>query len=133
MAALPKDETVSIQPMFTIPEGKMDDFKRVLAQFYESTKKGTKETIFYGFAQCGDKFVCRESYVSVDGALQHLEDVHDAIDATMGIIGGPEKLELKVIARKEAIEKLKPALAPLGATFWELQDEAFLMNTTFKK
>jgi len=132
MAMLQKDEHVSIHPVFTVPEGKMEEFKAMFEKFHEKTKQGTKETIFYGFAICGNKVLCREHYVSADGVLQHLADVNELVGAAMGICG-EGALEMKVVGPSAANEKLRSALGPMGASFWDLQDGAFLMNTTFKK
>jgi len=127
-----KDEHVSVHPIFTIPEGKMDEFKALFERFYSNTKQGTKETIFYGFGICGNKVLCREHFVSAEGVLAHLGDVQELLGEALGICG-EGNFELKVVGPSASIEKLKPALEPMGAKFFELQDGAFLMNTTFKK
>ena len=49
------DTHVTIVPYFTVPEGKMDEFTGGFASFYEGTKAGTSECLYYGFAVCGDK------------------------------------------------------------------------------
>jgi len=128
---LQKDQHVSVHPTFTVPEGKMEQFKAMFEKFYTNTKQGTKETIFYGFGICGNKVYCREHFVSAEGVLQHLAEVQELLGQAMGILG-EGCLELKVVGSSASNEKLKPALEPMGATFYELQDGAFLMNTTFK-
>lgn len=129
---LPKDEHVSIHPEFTVPEGKMEEFKALFEKFHAKTKEGTKETIFYGFAICGNKVLCREHYVSADGVLQHLVDVNELVGQALGICG-EGALTMKVVGPSASNEKLRSALEPLGASFYDLVDGAFLMNTTFKK
>merc|ERR1712224_983146 len=69
------DTQVTIVPYFTVPEGKMDEFKAGFPAFYEHTKAGTGasgQCLYYGFAIDGNKVHCRESYANADGVLAHL-------------------------------------------------------------
>merc|ERR1711862_175123 len=76
-----QDLHVTILPEFTVPEGKMDEFKAGFEKFYYATKEGTMECYYYGFAVAGDKVRCREGYMSAAGVKQHLEDVKEPLDA----------------------------------------------------
>ena len=63
---------------FTVPEGKMDEFKAGWADFYTHTREGTMkrdDCIYYGFTEEGNTVHCREGYKSADGVLKHLEEV----------------------------------------------------------
>ena len=111
------DTHVTIVPYFTVPEGKMDEFKRGFAAFYEGTKAGTDECLYYGFCVCGDKVFCREGYKSAAGVLAHLGDVKAPLDAAVALVG-EGGLDLSVMGPAAELEKLKEALGPLGTKFW---------------
>ena len=56
---------VTIAPYFTVPEGKLDEFKSGFADFYERTRNGTMKNgqcFYYGFAINGNVVHCREGY-----------------------------------------------------------------------
>ena len=111
------DTHVTIVPYFTVPEGKMDEFKRGFAAFYEGAKAGTDECLYYGFCVCGDKVFCREGYKSAAGVLAHLGDVKAPLDAAVALVG-EGGLDLSVMGPAAELEKLKEALGPLGTKFW---------------
>jgi len=112
------DTHVTIVPYFTVPDGKMSEFKRGFGSFYKGTRTGTKEAVYYGFAVCENKVFCREGYKSADGVLAHLGDVKEALDKAVGIVG-EGGLDLAVMGPAAELEKLKGALTPLGAKFYE--------------
>ena len=65
-------------PYFTVPDGKMDEFKKTYADFYKHTGEGTMTTgdcTYYGFTEEGNTVHCREGYTSADGVLKHLGEV----------------------------------------------------------
>ncbi|CAE8617371.1 unnamed protein product [Polarella glacialis] len=113
-----QDSHVTIVPYFTVPDGKMDDFKAGFKGFYEGTKAGTKECLYYGFCVEGNKVFCREGYMSADGVLAHLGEVDGPLGAAVAMVG-EGGLNLSVMGPASELEKLKPALGPLGAKFWE--------------
>ena len=84
------DSHVTIVPYFTVPEGKMDEFKAGFADFYKHTNEGTGasgECLYYGFAQEGNKIFCREGYKSAAGVLAHLGEVKAELDKAVSIVG----------------------------------------------
>ena len=115
---------VTVVPYFTVPEGKMDEFKAGFPKFYAGTKAGTSECHYYGFCGHENKVFCREGYKSAAGVLAHLGDVKEALDAAVGIVG-PSGLDLSVMGPAAELAKLKEAMGPLGAKFWELDTGAF--------
>ena len=119
-----QDTHVTIVPYFTVPEGKMEEFKAGFPKFYEGTKGGTSESIYYGFCVHENKVFCREGYKSAEGVLAHLSDVKEALDAAVAIVG-PSGLDLAVMGPPAELEKLKGVLGPLGAKFWELDSGSF--------
>merc|ERR1712093_867647 len=118
------DTHVTIVPYFTIPEGKMDEFKAGFPTFYEHTKAGTKtsgECEYYGFAIEGNTVFCREGYKSADGVLAHLGEVKEELDAAVAMVG-EGGLNLAVMGPAAELEKLKEALGPLGTKFYALDE-----------
>jgi len=112
------DTQVTLCPHFTVPDGKMDEFKAGFPDFYAGTKKGTKSCLYYGFSICGNTVFCRESYKNAGGVLAHLGDVKASLDKAVGIVG-EGGLDLSVMGPKKELEKLTEALTPLGCKFWE--------------
>merc|ERR1719409_891252 len=118
IATAAPDTHVTIVPYFTVPEGKMDEFKHGFNAFYEGTRAGTKECLYYGFAICGNKVFCREGYKSADGVLAHLGDVKAQLDKAVAIVG-EGGLDLAVMGPPRELEKLKEAMGPLGTKFYD--------------
>jgi quinol monooxygenase YgiN len=115
---MPVDTHVTICPYFTVPEGKMDEFKKGFGDFYEKTRAGTAECLYYGFCVSGNKVFCREGYRSAAGVLAHLGDVKAPLDKALAIVG-EGGLDLSVMGPAQELEKLKEAMGPLGTKFWE--------------
>merc|ERR1712093_373253 len=85
---------VTIVPYFTVPEGKMEEFKAGFLAFYEHTKAGTGasgDCLYYDFA--------------------------------VGI-AGEGGLSLAVMGPAAELEKLKEPMGPLGTKFYELDGGA---------
>eukprot|EP00933_Yihiella_yeosuensis_P081565 TRINITY_DN95218_c0_g1_i1.p1 TRINITY_DN95218_c0_g1~~TRINITY_DN95218_c0_g1_i1.p1 ORF type:complete len:275 (-),score=69.69 TRINITY_DN95218_c0_g1_i1:276-1100(-) len=118
------DSHVTVVPYFTVPEGKMEEFKAGFSNFYENTKAGTDEMLYYGFAVCGNKVHCREGYKSAAGVLAHLGDVKAELDAALAIVGGGG-LDLSVMGPAAELAKLQEAMGPLGTKFYETDSGAF--------
>ena len=97
------DTHVTIVPYFTVPDGKMDEFKAGFKGFYDGVATGTDETLYYGFATCGNKVFCREGYKSAAGALAHIADVDGPLNAALAIVG-EGGLDLSVIVMGPAAE-----------------------------
>merc|ERR1719409_273764 len=126
IATAAPDTHVTIVPYFTVPEGKMDEFKHGFNAFYEGTRAGTTECLYYGFAVCGNKVFCREGYKSAKGVLAHLSDVKAPLDIALAIVGD-NGLDLAEMGPAAELDKLKSALGPLGAKFWETDRGSFVM------
>ena len=121
------DMHVTIVPYFTVPEGKMDEFKAGFADFYKHTKEGTGasgECLYYGFAQEGNTIFCREGYRSAAGVLAHLGEVKAELDTVVALVGDGG-LNLAVMGPVAELEKLKEAMGPLGTKFFALDEGTF--------
>merc|ERR1712224_378661 len=112
------DTHVTIVPYFTVPDGKMDEFKAGFPDFYKGTKAGTKDCLYYGFCVSGNQVFCREGYKNAEGVLAHLGDVKAPLDKAVAMVG-EGGLKLAVMGPAAELEKLKGPMGPLGTVFWE--------------
>jgi len=103
---------VSFAVVFDAPEGK--DFKDKFADMYKIVKNGTSECLFYGFATCGNRVLCREGYTSAQGAVAHGKEVKEIFQEVVGQIGA-DKVKMLGMASTADLEVLKPHLEPRGA------------------
>lgn len=114
------DTHVTIVPYFTVPDGKMDEFKKGFPQFYEHTKAGTAargDCLYYGFAIEGNTVFCREGYKNGDAVLAHLGEVRAELDVAVKLVG-EGGLNLAVMGPATELEKLKVAMGSLGTKFF---------------
>jgi len=72
--------------------------------------------MWYGFAKCGNKFHCRESYKSAEGVLAHLENV----DAPLQVAAKHLK-SLEFHGPQVELDKLKEKAASLSAKLFVLE------------
>merc|ERR1712042_19800 len=63
------DTHLALAVVFDVPEGQ--DFKSYFPKFYATVKGGTKDCLYYGFATCGSKVLCREGYKGAPGLPGH--------------------------------------------------------------
>jgi len=125
-AKIVDDTHVTIVPYFTVPDGKMDEFKKGFTQFYEHTKAGTLaagDCLYYGFDIEGNTVFCREGYKNVAGVLAHLGEVKAELDVAVKLVG-EGGLNLAVMGPATELEKLKEAMGPLGTKFFALDENA---------
>ena len=118
------DTHITVLPEITVPQGRMAEFEAVMEKFCSAAKTGTTECLYYGFARSGDKIWCREGYTGAQGVLDHLTDVKEPLDEALKIVG-EGGLKLYITGPALELEKLRPALSPIGAVFWELDSQAF--------
>merc|ERR1712002_323616 len=72
------DTHLALAVVFDVPEGQ--DFKSYFPKFYATVKGGTKDCLYYGFATCGSKVLCREGYKGAPGLLAHMGEVKGELD-----------------------------------------------------
>ena len=118
------DTHVTVLPEITVPHGKMPDFKNVMEKFCSAAKNGTMDCLYYGFAVAGDKVWCREGYTGAQGVLDHLTEVKQPHEEGLGIVT-EAGLKVDIIGPASELDKLRPALTPMGAVFWELDNQAY--------
>ncbi|KAI9009281.1 hypothetical protein DFJ74DRAFT_687565 [Hyaloraphidium curvatum] len=114
----PKDAVITLHPYFTVPDGKLDDFKAIAVDFVEATRT-EPGCSHYAFSYSGNTAYCREGYDSGEALLAHLTNVDSCLQRALGVasiarveVHGPEK----------EVEKVRKALEPLGAEFFILED-----------
>ncbi len=72
------DSIVSLRAIFSVPEGKLEEFKSGFAKFYQNTSAGTAKTgscLYYGFGINENTVICREAYKTADDVLIHVGEV----------------------------------------------------------
>jgi len=123
-----QDTHITILPEFTVPEGRMDEFKAGFEKFYNATKNGSGASgmYYYGFSVVGDSVYCREGYKNAEAALKHGLDIKELAQEPMKVVGAGG-VKINVVGPAAELEKLKPKLAERGAVFWELDNQAFFM------
>merc|ERR1712198_60091 len=122
--AMPKgcqDTHITILVEFTVPDGRMDEFKAGFPKFYEATKKGAGAAgcYYYSFGLLGNTVYCREGYKDVESVQKHGADIKEMMEEPMKAIGA-ENLKINVVGPQADIDKLRPKLEPRGAVFWNL-------------
>ena len=79
------DTHISVAVIFDVPEGQ--DASSHKAKFYAKSRGGTKELLYYGFASCGSKIVCREGYKTATAFLTHVSEVKEDLEALIKQVG----------------------------------------------
>ena len=102
---------VAIAPYFTVPKGKMDEFKAAFGKFYDGTRARTKECLYYGFAAHGNAVHCREDYKNAESVLAYLGDVRAPLDAAVAMVG-KSGLNLAVMGLASELAKLRGTMGP---------------------
>jgi quinol monooxygenase YgiN len=115
------EKHVSMAVIFDVPEGK--DFRSKFGGMYEKVKAGTSECLYYGFAVCGNKVLCREGYSSVKGLMEHGKDVKAEFQAIESEVGS-DKIRFLVTGTGSDLTALNPHLGPKGARMVELDSGA---------
>lgn len=92
----------------------MDDFKKVMEDFVERTRKETT-CLYYDFSIFNDQVFCREAYIGAAGVLKHLENVGSCIEAVLEF---SELYRLEIHGPEHELELLKEPLADLNPEFY---------------
>merc|ERR1711909_170285 len=96
------DSHLSVAVVFDVPEGQ--DYKSYFPKFYAKVKSGTKDCLYYGFATCGNKVLCREGYKDGAALLAHTAEVKDDLEGMIKKMG-KEKVKIlffSILSRKAA-------------------------------
>merc|ERR1712228_256003 len=120
------DTHIAVAVIFDVPDG--EDYKSYFPKFYSKVKAGTKDCLYYGFATCGNKVLCREGYKNGAAMLAHTADVKEDLESMIKKIG---KERVKIICSGPAAELnvVKPKMdGRLPIKFVDLDSGALLLN-----
>jgi hypothetical protein len=97
-----------------------EEFKRIWRSAFPAIKANQRAEkshhYAFSFEPTSDVASCRGSFADAKSVLRHMKNVDRPFRA--GLDGPSELLRLEVHAPASEIEKLKPALAPLGCKFF---------------
>jgi hypothetical protein len=116
--AMENDTVCHLYPYFKLKQP--EEFKKIWYGAFPETKANQEaeksHQYAFSFESTADVASCRESYGDAEGILLHLKNVDVPLKA---VLNGPaDLLRLEVHAPASEIEKLKPALEPLGCQFF---------------
>ena len=121
------DTHLNVAVIFDVPAG--EDYKSYFPKFYAKVKAGTKDCLYYGFATCGNKVLCREGYKNGAAMLAHSAEVKDDLEGMIKKIG-KEKVKILCSGPASEIEKVKPHMdGRLPIKFVELDSGSLHLNS----
>jgi len=132
MAMLQKDEHVSVHPMFTIPEGKMEEFFRPRSRNFIQTRNKARRRRSFTVSEFVETRFC---VVSILSPLMAYCSISPTYKSFWGRHWGYVEKEIsswRLWGRAHQMRSLNPRSNLWEPSFDDLQDGAFLMNTTFK-
>jgi len=116
-----KDTVCHLCPYFTLKDAAA--FKKIWGDAYAATKAAAEQEKSHmcAFAFEGETTAfCREAYADADSVLLHLKNVDGPLKAALEPHVA-DLLRLELHGPASEIEKLKPALGPLGCKFFEIE------------
>merc|ERR1711942_178209 len=120
------DTHLALAVVFDVPEGQ--DFKSYFPKFYAIVKGGTKDCLYYGFATCGNKVLCREGYKGAPGLLAHMGEVKGELEGMIKQLG-KERVKILMSGPASELEKVKPHMdSRLTVKYVELDSGALQLN-----
>jgi len=120
------DTHLALAVVFDVPEGQ--DFKSYFPKFYATVKGGTKDCLYYGFATCGSKVLCREGYKGAPGLLAHMGEVKGELEGMIKQLG-KERVKIIMSGPPAELEKVKPHMdSRLTVKYVELDSGALQLN-----
>ncbi len=111
------ETTVSIHPYFKLHEGKLAEFTAIMDTFVERTSSEA-DVLFYDFTMSGDIAFCREAYVGSEGALAHLANVDDIIQAALEV---SDLIRLEIHGAAAELDKMREPLKELPVDWFVLK------------
>ncbi|NML15571.1 putative quinol monooxygenase [Azohydromonas caseinilytica] len=111
------DTCCTLVPYFKVHEGRLDDFKRLCAEFEERTRN-EPGCLHYAFSFDGNTVHCREGYVDAQALLAHLDNVGPVLQKALKI---SDVTRVEVHAPAAELEKLREPLAKLNPQFFTVE------------
>jgi hypothetical protein len=78
-------QCVTVQPYFTVNEGKLQEFKTIWQNMVPIVEAGETKCSFYEFSFRDNVAFCREGYDDADGVLVHLSNVNAALEEVSSV------------------------------------------------
>lgn len=125
-SSIANDKHVTIAPYFTVPEGKLTEFRNRFSTFYEKTRQGTGQNgqcLYYGFGTFENSVFCREGYKNAEAVLAHLAEVKESLNEALELVGS-KNLKVSVMGPKAELDKLRETFKALNARFYALDENA---------
>ena len=119
-----QDRCVSPAPYFTVPPGKMVEFKRLCDQMVQKTSE-EPGVLYCGFAFDGDQAFSREGYANADAWISHLENI-GAIFGEMLKVADLARLEVHGTA--DELVAVRKTLADMG-----ISAQLFTLESGFRR
>ena len=108
-------ETIKANALFTIKEGKLDEFKQLIPQFISVVKEKDSGTLNYDWYLNEDNMECMvlETYKDSNAVMEHAGNVGELLQEAMGL----SDLQIEVYgnpsdALKEALAGMAPKVYP---------------------
>merc|ERR1711887_117878 len=79
------DTHIAAAVIFDVPAGQ--DYKSYFSKFYNIVKAGGQGCLYYGFATCGQKVLCREGYKNAEAFLIHSQEVKTELEDMIKKVG----------------------------------------------
>merc|ERR1712055_246174 len=98
------DTHVGVAVIFDVPAG--EDYKSYFPKFYSITKAGTAGCLYYGFAECGSKVMCREGYKDAVSMLTHSKEVSADLEEMIKKIG-KDKVKILCSGPQDQLDIIK--------------------------
>lgn len=112
-----EDLCVSVAPYFKIHKGKLEEFKRICAQFVEKSAS-EPDCLYYGFSFNGDVAHCREGFKNAQALINHVENLSPIV-AQMSEVSDLVKIEVHGI--ESELAKLRQPLTKLNPAYFVLE------------
>jgi len=111
------DVCVSVSPYFKMHSGKIDEFKRICAQFVAQSAQ-EPDCLYYGFSFNGDLAHCREGFKNAQALIDHVENLSPIV-ARMTEVS--DLLKIEVHGADAELAQLRTPLAKLNPDYFVLE------------
>jgi len=98
------DTHVGLAAIFDVPAG--EDYRAYFPKFYSIVSGGTPGCLYYGFATCGSKVMCREGYKDAASMLAHSKEIRADLEAMVKKLGR-ERVRILCSAPQDQLDIIK--------------------------
>ena len=117
-----KDDHVTIVPYMKVKEGQMEKYRKIIDEFYEKTRQGKANCLYYEYCTNGNTILCREGYKTGEDLLQHFADVAQPYQKAKNLA----EFDISIVGPKSELDKIRkdPNVDPVK--FYELDEGAMI-------